>query len=42
MKFKALALLLTAPSFAQAKSLNTISSYEDNYALGTYTSDINE
>ncbi|EGQ7991376.1 TPA: phospholipase [Vibrio vulnificus] len=42
MKFKALALLLTAPLFAQAKSLNTISSYEDNYAIGTYTSDIND
>lgn len=35
-------LHLPLPCFASGKSLVNISSYEDNYALGTYTTDVNE
>ncbi|MBE3653429.1 phospholipase A [Vibrio navarrensis] len=42
MKFNALWFLLALPCFASGKSLVNISSYEDNYALGTYTTDVNE
>ncbi|MBE3667877.1 phospholipase [Vibrio navarrensis] len=42
MKFNALWFLLALPCFASGKSLVNISSYEDNYALGTYTTDVNQ
>ncbi|KJR21576.1 phospholipase [Vibrio navarrensis] len=42
MKFNALWFLLALPCFASGKSLVNISSYDDNYALGTYTTDVNE
>ncbi|MFN1582794.1 phospholipase A [Vibrio rotiferianus] len=41
MKFKILPLLLF-PMFVQSKSLTNIATYEDNYVLGTYTTDINK
>ncbi|MGF1753612.1 phospholipase A [Vibrio makurazakiensis] len=40
MNFRYLALLLCSCAL-QAKSISTLSSYEDSYALATYTSDIN-
>ena len=41
MKYKAIPLLL-CPVLAYGKSITHISTYEDNYVLGTYTTDINQ
>ncbi|MDF2152366.1 phospholipase A [Vibrio sp. CAU 1672] len=41
MKYKAIPFLL-CPVLAYGKSLTHIATYEDNYVLGTYTSDVNQ
>ncbi|MCR9805013.1 phospholipase A [Vibrio parahaemolyticus] len=41
MKYKVIPLLL-CPVLAYGKDITHISTYEDNYVLGTYTTDINQ